>query len=102
MPVALNTAVTGIYCLPLVSCVGFSINGVGRFSETYVDFFDNVAWDVTRRRAQEKGMEMRSQGWSGAAMLPYTELEYGGFRDTIEGLLKRFRFESKTPHVEHK
>ena len=102
MPVALNTAVTGIYCLPLVSCVGFSINGVGRFSETHVDFFDNVAWDVVRVRAQKKGIEMRSQGWSGAAMLPYTELEYGGFRDTVEGLLKRFKLESKTPHVESK
>lgn len=26
---------------------------------------------------------MRSQGWSGAAMLPYSELEYGGVRDTV-------------------
>ena len=33
---------------------------------------------------------MRSQGWSGAAMLPYSELEYGGFRDTVTGLLERF------------
>ena len=102
MPVPLNTAVTGIYCLPLVSCVGFSLNGVGRFSDSPVDFFDNPAWDVVRCRAQEKGMAMRDQGWSGAAMLPYTELEYGGFRDTVEGLLARFRFESKTPHVEPK
>lgn len=47
-------------------------------------------------------LAMRDQGWSGAAMLPYTELEYGGFRDTVEGLLKRFTYESKTPHVEHK
>jgi fructose 1,6-bisphosphate aldolase/phosphatase len=43
-----------------------------------------------RRRVQEKAMEMRSQGWSGAAMLPYSELEYGGFRDTVSGLLDRF------------
>ena len=102
MPVALNTAVTGMYCLPLVSCVGFSLNGVGRFSETYVDFFDNPAWDAVRLRAQEKGMYMRDQGWSGAAMLPYTELEYGGFRDTVEGLLKRFRFTPGKPRVEAK
>ena len=34
---------------------------------------------------------MRSQGWSGAAMLPYSELEYGDFRDTVSSLLKHFQ-----------
>jgi fructose 1,6-bisphosphate aldolase/phosphatase len=92
MPVALNTAVTGPYCLPLVSCIGFSLDRNGRFSDSYIDFFDNPVWDVVRNRAQEKGIDMRSQGWSGAAMLPYTELEYGGFRDTVGGLLERFAF----------
>lgn len=92
MPVALNTAVTGMYCLPLVSSTGFSINREGKFSDSYVDFFDNTAWDEVRHRAQVKSMEMRSQGWSGPAMLPYTELEYGGFRDTVGGLLDRFEF----------
>ena len=91
MPVPLNTPVTGMYCLPIVSCAGFSIDGKGRFSESYTDFFDNPAWDEVRRRAQGKAIEMRSQGWSGAAMLPYSELEYGGFRDTVSALLKRFR-----------
>ena len=94
MPVALNTAVTGIYCLPLVSCVGFSIDGDGRFSESWIDMFDNVAWDSVRFRAQEKAMEMRSQGWSGAAMLPYTELEYSGFRTVVEDLIGRFAIQN--------
>jgi fructose 1,6-bisphosphate aldolase/phosphatase len=35
---------------------------------------------------------MRDQGWSGAAMLPYSELEYGGFRDTVTNLVNRFTF----------
>jgi fructose 1,6-bisphosphate aldolase/phosphatase len=91
MPVPINTAVTGMYCLPIVSCAGFSVDRDGRFSDSQIDFFDNPAWDEVRRRAQEKAMEMRSQGWSGAAMLPYTELEYGGFRDTVSGLLARFK-----------
>ena len=91
-PVPINTAVTGPYCLPLVSCIGLSLNREGHFSDSYVDFFDNPVWDVVRNRAQEKGIEMRSQGWSGAAMLPYTELEYGGFRDTVTGLVDRFSF----------
>lgn len=90
MPVALNTPVTGFYCLPLVSCIGFSLDAAGYFSKEYVDFFANPAWDAVRLKAQEKAMEIRSQGWSGAAMLPYQELEYGGFRDTVTGLLNRF------------
>ena len=90
MPVPLNTAVTGMYCLPIVSCAGFSVDRNVRFSDSRIDFFDNPAWDEVRRRAQEKAMEMRTQGWSGAAMLPYTELEYGGFRETVSGLLERF------------
>ena len=91
MPVAINTAVAGVYCLPVVSCLGFSLNREGRFSDAVTDFFDNVAWDEVRRRAQNKGNEMRLQGWSGPAMLPYSELEYGGFRDTVTGLVDRFR-----------
>ena len=35
---------------------------------------------------------MRSQGWSGPAMLPYTELEYGGFRTTVGNLEERFAY----------
>jgi fructose 1,6-bisphosphate aldolase/phosphatase len=90
MPVALNTPVTGMYCIPIVACIGFSMGRAGHFSDCYVDFFDNPAWDAVRQRAQDKAIEMRSQGWSGAAMLPYSELEYGGFRDTVGGLLERF------------
>ena len=96
MPVAINTAVTGLYCLPIVSCLGFSLTRDGYFSDAVTDFFDNVAWDEVRRRAQVKGIEMRQQGWSGPAMLPYTELEYGGFRDTVTGLVDRFRFREGT------
>ena len=90
MPVPLNTPVTGIYCLPLVSCVGFSVAPNGQFSNSYIDFFDNPTWDVVRENAQRKAIEMRSQGWSGAAMLPYTELEYSGFRTTVTDLVDRF------------
>jgi fructose 1,6-bisphosphate aldolase/phosphatase len=90
MPVPINTAVTGMYCIPLVSCIGFSLSKGGYFSDAYVDFFDNLAWDEVRLQAQRKAIDMRAQGWSGAAMLPYSELEYGGFRETVEGLLARF------------
>ena len=92
MPVPINTAVTGMYCLPLVSCLGFSLTAKGEFSDSFIDFFDNPAWDHVRQLAQRKAIEMRSQGWSGAAMLPYGELEYSGFRQSIGDLVDRFAF----------
>ncbi len=94
MPVPINTPVTGMYCLPIVSCLGFSIDKNGKFSENYVDFFDNPAWDEVRVKAQQKAFLMREQGWSGAAMLPYNELEYSGFRDTVTSLVNKFSLKS--------
>ncbi len=90
MPVPINTPVTGPYCLPIVESLGFSMSAEGKFSANVVDFFDNPAWDLVRNKAQEKALYMRDQGWSGPAMLPYTELEYGGFRDIVTGLEDRF------------
>ena len=89
MPVKVGTAVTGPYCVPLVSCLGFSLSPEGKLSEP-VDFFDNPVWDVVRINAQKKAIEIRKQGWSGPAMLPYQELEYSGFRDSIQELISQF------------
>lgn len=97
MPVPVNTAVTGPYCIPLVSALGFSMAPDGTFSREYVDFFDNPAWDHVRLKVQEKALEIRRQGFSGAAMLPYGELEYGGIKAIIEGLMPRFHAR-KTDH----
>lgn len=96
MPVPINTPVSGPYCLPIVSCLGFSLTPDARFSDFYNDFFDNPAWDFVRLRAQEKAIEMRSQGWSGPAMLPYTELEYSGFKNVINDLMKQFKVKKRT------
>ena len=38
MPVPINTPVTGVYCLPLVSCIGFSLDASGKFSDSSIDF----------------------------------------------------------------
>lgn len=91
MPVPVNTAVTGIYCLPIISCLGFSLQPTGKFANNFVDFFNNPAWDFVRLKAQEKAIEIRSQGWSGPAMLPYSELEYSGFKEVVSELLKQFK-----------
>lgn len=90
MPVPINTAVSGPYCLPLVACVAYSINRQGKLSER-VDIFDNPVWDRTRLKAQEKGDEIRRQGFVGPAMLPMQELEYSAFRTSLEQLEEQFR-----------
>ncbi len=36
-------------------------------------------------------IEIRSQGFSGPAMLPYSELEYGGVVEKLAKLEKKFR-----------
>ncbi len=95
MPVPIRTAITGPYCLPIVSCLAFSLSPEGKFSE-FIDFFDNPAWDYVRIQAQKKAIEMRKQGWSGPAMLPYSELEYSGYRDVIDELVGKFSVRTST------
>jgi fructose 1,6-bisphosphate aldolase/phosphatase len=89
MPVAINTAVTGQYCLPIVACMAYSLNKQGKLSAG-VDMFGNPAWDGTRLKAQRKGEEMRQQGFFGPAMLPISELEYGAIRDVLGELEAEF------------
>ena len=89
MPVAINTPVTGPYCLPLVACMAYSVNRRGKLSEG-VDVFGNVAWDHTRLKAQQKADELRRQGFVGPAMLPIEEMEYSAFRTSLAELEARF------------
>ncbi len=56
-----------------------------------VDVFDHPFWDYVRDKVARKAIEMREQGFSGAAMLPYSELEYGGIVERIERLDKAFK-----------
>lgn len=92
MPVPINTAVTGAYCLPVVCAVGFSVAPDGTFADEYIDFFDNLAWDYTRQRAQQKALEMRLQGCNGVAMQGEDELEYGGYREIVTAERAGFTF----------
>jgi fructose 1,6-bisphosphate aldolase/phosphatase len=89
MPVAINTAVTGPYCLPLIACMAYSVTKEGKLSAG-VDVFGNPAWDNTRLKAQRKGEDIRQQGFIGPAMLPMTELEYSAFRSSLNALEERF------------
>ncbi len=93
MPVAINTAVTGPYCLPMVAAMAYSLNKDGTLSEG-VDMFGNVAWDLTRTKVQEKAAAMREQGFVGPAMLPTQELEYGAIRTALKELEAEFTIQS--------
>ena len=96
MPVAINTAVTGPYCLPLVSCLAFSMDADGRFSGAEVDVFGNVAWDATRLKVQQKADEWRRQGFIGPTMASHAELAYTGLVDALATLDRQFQFRSET------
>jgi fructose 1,6-bisphosphate aldolase/phosphatase len=86
MPVAINTAVAGPYCLPVVSCLAFSVDADGRFTTEYLDVFGNVAWDATRLKVQRKADEWRRQGFVGPTMASHAELAYTGIVDALAAL----------------
>ncbi|MBM2826850.1 MAG: hypothetical protein HW403_914 [Dehalococcoidia bacterium] len=90
MPVAINTPVSGPYCLPLVTCIGFSMDSAGRFAGRYNDFFANQAWDSTRLHVQRKAVEIRRQGFFGVAMASQAEIAYTGLMDTMKKLDSEF------------
>jgi fructose 1,6-bisphosphate aldolase/phosphatase len=89
MPVKCGTGCSYFDGPPIVSCWGFCVKD-GKLTEP-VDPFDHPFWDAVRARAADKAMEMRRQGWSGPAMLPYSELEYGGIVKILERLEPRFK-----------
>jgi fructose 1,6-bisphosphate aldolase/phosphatase len=96
MPVAINTAVTGPYCLPIVSCLAFSMDGEGCFAREHVDVFGNVAWDQTRLKVQAKADEWRRQGFIGPTMASEGELYRTGMLQTLHSLECDFELRQDT------
>nr|HID59955.1 fructose 1,6-bisphosphatase [Desulfobacterales bacterium] len=92
MPVTKNSAVSYFDGPPIVSCLAFCVHN-GKLTQP-ADAFDHPYWDWVRDRVSQKATEIRAQGFSGAAMLPYSELEYGGIVDKMERLEARFRVRS--------
>ena len=88
MPVKARTKCSYFDGPPIVSALGFCVHN-GKLTDP-VDLFDHPFWDYIRNRAAEKATEIRRQGFSGAAMLPYSELEYGGIVKILEKLDNRF------------
>ena len=75
----------------LIQPTYFSMMATGHFASNVVDLFEGPAWDEVRRRSQEKALEMRKQGFFGAAMAGVTEIAYTGLIDTHNALEAEFR-----------
>jgi fructose 1,6-bisphosphate aldolase/phosphatase len=88
MPVPLNSGTSYFDGPPLVSCAAFAMHE-GRFTEP-LDAFAHPFWDHVRDQVAAKAIEMRRQGFFGAAMLPMTELEYTGIMEKLRKLDKQF------------
>jgi fructose 1,6-bisphosphate aldolase/phosphatase len=89
MPVPLNTGTSYFDGPPLVSCAALSMHE-GKLTEA-LDCFAHPFWNEVRNRVSGKAMEMRRQGFFGAAMLPMSELEYTGITEMMSALDGRFR-----------
>jgi fructose 1,6-bisphosphate aldolase/phosphatase len=89
MPVTMNSSVSYFDGPPVVCALGFCVHH-GKLTEP-ADAFDHPYWDWVRTKVARKSTEIREQGFSGAAMLPYSELEYGGIVEKMKQLDSRFK-----------
>lgn len=89
MPVTLNSGISYFDGPPVVSCAAFCTHE-GKLTEP-VDAFAHPFWDTVRENVSNKAIDMRRQGFFGAAMLPMTELEYTGIMEKLKSLDERFK-----------
>jgi fructose 1,6-bisphosphate aldolase/phosphatase len=97
MPVQVNTGISYFDGPPIVSCAGFCMHD-GLLTER-VDNFAQPFWNEVRDHVARKAIEMRRQGFFGAAMLPMSELEYTGIMDKLNALDKKFAVRPSTAAV---
>lgn len=88
MPVKSGAIVSYFDGPACVSALGFCVHE-GKLTEP-VDLFDHPVWERVRSRVADKAMELRKQGFFGAAMLGMNELEYTEIIDHLKELDKRF------------
>ncbi|MBI4446187.1 MAG: fructose 1,6-bisphosphatase [Acidobacteria bacterium] len=99
MPVKKSTPTSFFDGPPIVSCLAFCVHQ-GKFTEA-VDAFDHPYWDHIRDKVSRKATEIRRQGFFGSAMLPYSELEYGGIVEKMKRIEQGFVDRKTTELVEH-
>ena len=89
MPVKQNEAISYFDGPPVVSCAAYCVHE-GKLTEA-ADAFDHPFWDHVRDNVSRKAIEIRDQGFSGPAMLGYSELEYGGIVEKLEEIDALFK-----------
>jgi len=93
LPVKRNSTISFFDGPPVVSCQAFCVKE-GKLTEA-VDCFDHPFWDWVRNKVSQKAEEIRRQGFFGASMLPFSELEYGGIVKILKDLDKKFKIRKK-------
>jgi fructose 1,6-bisphosphate aldolase/phosphatase len=93
MPVKTNSTISFFDGPPVISCLAFSMKN-GKLTGP-ADCFDHPFWEEVRRDVAKKAIEIRKQGFYGAAMLPMSELEYTGIMKSLKELEKRFKIRKK-------
>jgi len=88
MPCKQNCTISYFDGPPVVTCAAFCVHD-GKLTEP-ADTFEHPFWDTVRNKIAKKAQEIRLQGFSGPAMLPYDELEYGGIVERMKKLDKKF------------
>jgi len=88
MPVKLNSTISYFDGPPVVSCAAFAVHN-GKLTEA-LDAFAQPFWTTVRENVSRKAIDMRQQGFFGAAMLPMSELEYTGIMEKLAVLDERF------------
>jgi fructose 1,6-bisphosphate aldolase/phosphatase len=88
MPVIQNSSISYFDGPPIVSCAAFCVHE-GKLTEP-ADAFDHPFWDYVRDKVARKSIDIREQGFSGAAMLGYSELEYGGIVERLKAIDGKF------------
>ena len=89
MPVKINSPFFYYDGPSLVACHAFCVHNF-KFTEP-AETFDHPFWDYVRDKVARKALELREQGFSGDAMLPYSALEYGGIVERLDRLEKLFK-----------
>jgi len=97
MPVPRNTGTSFFDGPPIVSCLAFCVRN-GKLTEP-ADPFDHPYWEYVRTKVSAKCEDLRRQGFFGPAMLPYSELEYGGIVERLQKMDSRFRILSEKEPV---
>lgn len=88
MPVKQNSDISFFDGPPVVSAAAYCVHN-GKLTEA-ADAFVQPYWDYVRNQVSRKAQEIRRQGFFGPAMLPMSELEYGGVKEVLQELDKRF------------